>query len=369
MPKRTLVEMQQLCTRYLPHHISNYRGLREHLLELGETVPPDLRPDMYGEGELVQSFEADIAALLGKESAVFMPTGTMAQQILLRIIADRTNNRSVVFHPTCHLELHEQKAYQRLHNLQAILVGDAENLLKPEDVFTVKEAFSTLLLELPQREIGGQLPSWEDLQRLTLWARDKGIHTHMDGARLWQCTPFYQRELAEIVVPFDTVYVSFYKILGAIAGAALCGPEDLMQEARLWRHRHGGKLFALYPMILSAQLGLKKHLPQISTYVAKAQSIAASLCELPGITVNPNPLQINMMHLYLEGTQVDLENAAQIIAEEDQVFMFHTLRPTRLAGVQKLEVTVGDAALELSDDEIQALFEKLIHLSHVHRTG
>lgn len=369
MPKRTLVEMQQLCSRYLPHHTSNYRGLREHLLELAEMISPDLRPDMYGEGELVQTFEAEIAALLGKESVVFMPTGTMAQQILLRIIADRTNKQSVVFHPTCHLELHEQKAYRRLHNLQAILVGDAENLLKPEDVFAVKESFSSVLLELPQREIGGQLPSWEDLQRLTLWAQDKGIHTHMDGARLWQCTPFYQRDLAEISAPFDSVYVSFYKILGGIAGAALCGPEDLIQEARLWRHRHGGKLFAMYPMILSAQLGLKKHLPKIPMYVAKAQSMAASLCELPGITVNPNPPQINMMHLYLEGTQVDLENAAQIIAEEDQVFLFHTLRPTRLAGVQKLEVTVGDAALELSDDEIQALFEKLIHLGHTHKVG
>jgi threonine aldolase len=92
----------------------------------------------------VQSFEAEMAALLGKENVVFMPTGTMTQQILLRIIADRTNKPSVVFHPTCHLELHEQKAYQRLHNLQAILVGDAENLLKPEDVFAVKEPFSLL---------------------------------------------------------------------------------------------------------------------------------------------------------------------------------------------------------------------------------
>ena len=91
MPKRTLLEMQQLCTRFLPHHTSNYRGMRDHLLELVEQVPPDLRPDMYGESELVQSFEADIAANLGKESAVFMPTGTMTQQILLRIVADRRN--------------------------------------------------------------------------------------------------------------------------------------------------------------------------------------------------------------------------------------------------------------------------------------
>ena len=191
----------------------------------------------------------------------------------------------------------------------------------------------------------------------------------MDGARLWQCTPFYQRNLAEIAGLFDTVYVSFYKILGGLSGAALCGSKDLMDEARLWRHRHGGKLFQVYPMILSAQLGMKQHLRKIPTYVAKTQSVAAKLCELPGIMVNPNPPHINMMHLYLEGAQVDLENAAQTIAEEDQVFLFHTLRPTRLTGVQKLEVTIGDAALELTDDEIQALFEKLIHLGHTHKAG
>ena len=363
MPNRSMRERQAVCERYLIHNKSGYLNARNILQTLADTMPADVYPDQYGENEYVTQFEDSIAGLLGKESAVFMPSGTMTQQLMLRIIADRQGNRKVAYHPTCHLELHEQKAYQHLHDLQAILIGRADLLLKPSDVFTIKEPFASLLLELPQREIGGQLPPWEELQEISQWTHEHGVHLHMDGARFWQCGPFYGRSLAEIAALFDTVYVSFYKILGGIAGAALCGPRELMEEARLWRHRQGGKLFGFYPLVASAQIGLKQHLPLIPAYVEKARSIAARLETIPGIRVTPNPPHINMMHLYLDGENEALMNAYERIIDEDKVYMFNGLQPTRIPGMQKVELTIGDAALEISDDEIQGLFEKLMRYS------
>ena len=94
---------------------------------------------------------------------------------------------------------------------------------------------------MPQREIGGQLPSWSDLEAQVAWARDRGVAVHMDGARLWESGPFYERSYAEIAALFDSVYVSFYKGIGAIAGAALSGPAPFIGEARLWQRRSGGR--------------------------------------------------------------------------------------------------------------------------------
>src|SRR5262249_27327174 len=159
--------------------------------------------------------------LLGKEAAVFMPSGTMCQQIAMRIWCDRRGSSRIAFHPTCHLELHEQQGYRLLHGLHGICVGSPFHLLTLDGLRRIPERLGAILLELPQREIGGQLPTWEELNAISVWARERAIPLHMDGARLWESQPFYGRSYAEIAALFDSVYVSFYKSLGGIAGSIL----------------------------------------------------------------------------------------------------------------------------------------------------
>src|SRR5690349_12947069 len=93
-----------------------------------------IHDERYGGGELPERLEARVAALLGKEAAVWMPSGTMAQQIALRIHAERTGRRAVAFHPYCHLDTHEERGYEALHGLRAALLGSRERLISPEDV-------------------------------------------------------------------------------------------------------------------------------------------------------------------------------------------------------------------------------------------
>jgi threonine aldolase len=134
----------------------------------------------------------------------------MAQQIALRIWADRRHTPVLAFHPTCHLEIHEHKGYAFLHGLQARLVGEATRVLTLEDLCATPGPIAALLLKIPQREIGGQLPDWSHLVAQAEWAHERGIALHMDGARLWESAPFYARTYAEICDLFDSVYVSFY---------------------------------------------------------------------------------------------------------------------------------------------------------------
>src|SRR5579884_1559766 len=360
-------QVYKACTRFLTQHYP--RTPQQVLRELAETTDPDIEVDRYGQGEIINRFEAEVAALLGKEAAVFMPSGTMCQQIALRIWCERRGTSTVVFHPTSHLEIHEQKAYERLHGLHAILAGSPDRLLTLKDLSAIAEPVGALLLELPQREIGGQLPTWEELNEVIDWALQRHIPTHLDGARLWETQPFYRREYAEIAGLFDTVYVSFYKILGGIAGSMLAGPADVIAEARVWQRRHGGNLIHLYPYVLSAQKGLREKLGRMEVYCAKAKEIAALLAGFPQIEIVPNPPHTNMMHVFLRGEQEKLLAAALEIAKETRVRLFQWLTPAVLPAYQKFELTVGDATLDLPNEEIESLFRMLFEKANRLRDG
>jgi threonine aldolase len=287
----------------------------------------------------------------------------MAQPIALRIWAERKGTRTIAFHPTCHLELHEQKAYQLLHGLHGKLVGDANRLLALDDLEAIHEPVAALLLELPQREIGGRLPDWEDLGAQTAWARERGLAVHMDGARLWEAGPFYERPYEEIAALFDTVYVSFYKGLGGLGGAALAGPRDLVGEARIWQRRHGGNLVTLMPYVVSAELGLDEELPRMPEYLAKARTLAAALAGLTDVEIVPDPPQTPMMHVLLRGDRERLIDAALDVAEERGVYVFGGLASTTSPRWHRFELPVGAGTLEIADDEARALLAEVLERS------
>jgi threonine aldolase len=351
-------EAFRACDRFLFGHGVQRPG--DVLADLAQEAGPDEEADRYGEGTLINDFEHDVATILGKEEALFLPSGTMAQQIALRIWAERGHTSAVAFHPTCHLEIHEQKGYALLHGLQGRLVGERTRLLSLDDLRAMPEPLAALLLELPQREIGGELPSWSDLEAQVDWARERGTRVHMDGARLWESGPFYGRPYAEIAGLFDSVYVSFYKGIGAIAGAALAGPGDFVAEARLWQRRHGGNLVQLYPLVLSARRNLRRRRNAFAAYHARALSVARLLTSIPGISVKPDPPHTNMMHVYLQAPPEAVLEASVEIARTERVALFRRTLSTGVPGVAAFELSIGDAIEALSDDEIRTYFERIV---------
>ncbi len=336
------------------------RSAREQLAALAEATGEDEQPDLYGSGERIERFEQSIAGLLGKEAAVFMPTGVMAQQIALRIWCDRRASRTVAFHPTSHLELHEQKGYQLLHGLHGRRVGDPNRLITLADLEALREPVAALLLELPQREIGGLLPEWDDLAAQAAWAREHGVALHLDGARLWESGPFYGRPYAEIAGLFDSVYVSFYKGLGALAGAALAGDAELVAEARIWQRRHGGTVVTLHPYVASAELALAERLDRMPAYLDHARALAAALAAVEGLEVVPDPPQTPLFHVLLRGDGERLADAALSVAEERKVFLFAGTRSTPSPSWQRHELNVGDSSLLLEPGEVAELYAEIL---------
>jgi threonine aldolase len=337
----------------------NWHGNRTAADLLAE-IPTDAEVDRYGSGGAVEALEDELRDVLGKPAVAFMPGGTMAQQIALRIHADRRGVSTVAFHPTCHLELHEDKAYERLHGLTGLTIGDPRSLITVEDLRGVHERLAAVLFELPQREIGGRLPGWTDLEEQVGVVRTAGAAVHLDGARIWECTPHYGRSPADIAALFDTVYVSFYKGLGGLAGAALAGPEDVIAESRLWRRRHGGTLYVLWPSAASGLAGLRKRLPLMKTYYERARAIADELRDLAHVEVVPDPPQTPMMHLHLRVDEKQFIFNAVRIAEEQGIFTWPGTTPTDSPSIRGVELTVGDATLGFAPGEIAQIVEQLV---------
>ncbi len=327
--------------------------------DLLATIPADTAVDRYGAGGVVAELEEEVAGLLGKPAAVYLPSGTMAQQAALRVHAARTMRRTVLGHPECHLFRHEGGALERLHGLVPRPVGDRNRLLVRADLDAVAEPPAALVVELPQRDLGGQLPPWEDVVEQTAWAHDVHSVAHLDGARLWEAAAGYDMPPSDVAAPFDTVYVSFYKGIGALSGCCLAGPPDVVAEVREWRHRLGGALFGLWPGAASALTSLRRRLPLMPDYLQRAREVADCVRRLPGVRVVPDPPQTPMLHLLLTTTPERFLAAARALAEEG-LWTWPRSVPTGDPAVQRVELPVGDATMALSVDEVRDVVARFV---------
>ncbi|MGQ4277267.1 threonine aldolase family protein [Pseudidiomarina sp. E22-M8] len=285
----------------------------------------------------------------GKPAALFLPSGTLAQPLALKIHCDQRNRTSIGLHPTSHLVLHEQGGYQKLWGLNTRLLGDTQKVLSFADLKVQDpDHLAALVLELPMREIGGQLPAWDDLEAQVNWARQHTIAVHIDGARLWHCPAYYQRSLAEISALADSVYVSLYKDIGGIAGAVLAGEADFIAEAKIWSRRAGGNLISFYPYILAAEQGLEDNLESITEAVTYAQKLGPLLASIPGVTVNPATPQAALFHLHIDAERQALNETIDAYAEQHEVVVLSKPRAIDEHGKSICEISVGRSTMEHS---------------------
>lgn len=356
------IRLKLACKKFVPGHLPLKSG-EEFALIADWCQANDYAADVYGAGDLINSFESKVADLLGFEAACFMPSGTMAQQIALKVYAGKSKNQNFAIHPTSHLELHEQHAYAHLCNLKSVIVGDKNRPLKAPDIENSKTAFSTVITELPARELGGQLPAWKELEAFKKTAKKRGVFLHMDGARLWETGAFYRKSYRKICEDFDSVYVSFYKGVGALTGAMLLGGANFIEESRVWLRRFGGNLFSLHPFVASAARRFDFALKQMPRYSERTKEVHAVLKNIEGISFCPNPPQVNMFHLYFDAPAEKLTEARNKIAEQNKIWAANSFQTTRLENLSSTEIYVGEGLLQIDDDELGKTFLKLMRLA------
>ncbi|GGO04731.1 threonine aldolase family protein [Saccharibacillus kuerlensis] len=322
------------------------------LLDALQNVDGSTPSDMYGRGETISKFERKLADMLGKETAVFFPSGTMAQQIALRIWSDRGSSKTVAYHPLCHLEIHEQDGLRELHHLEPVLLANKERLITLEDVKNMPENTACLLLELPQREIGGELPDYAELEAISVYCREKGIALHMDGARLFEILPYYGKTAEEVCALFDSVYISFYKGVGGIAGAMLVGDADLAEQAKIWKRRHGGDLISLYPYILSSEYYLDLRLPKMAQYYEEAKELADLYNGCSCIRTRPEVPVSNMFHLHIDVPKETAETTIASVQADTGIALVSYLQETGETSCTT-EISIGDLYREVPKEKLR----------------
>jgi threonine aldolase len=327
----------------------------ELLADLGD----DVVADNYGDGGVVADLETTVADLLGFPAAVFLPSGTMAQAATLRVHADQRKSRTVLWHPMCHLATHEGDAYSRVHALTGRSVGQRHRLLTRADLDEVAEPPAAVLWELPQRDIGGQLPDWDELTDQVERVRGRGAAVHLDGARLWEASAGYGRPPGEIAQLFDTAYVSFYKGIGALPGCCVVGSRETVDQVREWRQRLGGSLYAMWPAAASALTRLPERLAEMPARLEHARAIATALADVGGVRVVPDPPQTPMMHLLFGVSEERYKANARRLADDDGIWVWPTPMPTDDPDVVRCELSVGRATCRLDPAEIAKILQAL----------
>lgn len=318
----------------------------EALAALAESAAAyDLTWDRYGEHGPVEQLEAELTELFGIEAAAFFPSGTMAQQCVLRTWCDRAGTLRVALPDLAHLLVHEAGGPALLHGFRFEHLTTGRRTPDVEALAAIPGRLAAVMVELPLRDAGCVLPTWDELAELSAATRARGAAFHIDGARLWESQPFYDRPYAEIATLADTTYVSFYKGLGGIAGAALVGPADVLAEARLWRKRMGGTLFHATAEAVSALVALRGVLPRFADHLAWARALAAALPG-HGITPNPDPPHIPTFEVFAAGDADEVNERLIVLMEREKLVLSGPWRaagePGRVTAELMCSVSAGD---------------------------
>ncbi len=339
-------DLRAQCPRWLSSH-----GPASPAAVLGalqQTAAADLAPDYYGVGGAVQALEAETGKLLGKSAASFVIKGMIAQTGLLRMVTE-VKHGAVVVPKLGHMAVDEAEAIRHLLNAEVIELGDQHGF-SADDLAALDRPIAVCVVELPLRRAAYRLMPFSELQRISDWCRANSVHLHIDGARLWEAAASYGLSLAEISALADTVYVSFYKGLGALAGAVLAGDHDLMNRYAVWKKRFGGDLHTAYPFAISALDGLEQRLPKMPGYLARARQLAAAFAA-QGFEIVPAVPDVNAFQVILPGDPATLAEANRTYARQTGIWLFNAFLPAEKPGFVRTEVVIGDAAEQYGDEE------------------
>jgi threonine aldolase len=228
---------------------ADYARLLAHLAE-----ESGIEADEFSCDGVVAQLEQRMAAILGKETAVFLPSGTLANNLALRLLAQR--GRRVLVQRESHIYNDTGDGAQELIGLTLIpLAPGRASFTLEEAVAEVERAeagrvlapVGVISVESPVRRVAGEVFDFTEMQRIAGFARERGIGLHLDGARLFLASPYTGIAPETYAALFDTVYVSLYKYFNAAGGAVLAGPRELLENLYHQRRMFGGSLRQAWP--------------------------------------------------------------------------------------------------------------------------
>lgn len=256
--------------------------------------------DVFGEDPTVRRLEEQIAAIVGMETAVFVPSGTMGNQLGVRIHCQPGDE--FLCEAGCHIYNSEQGAYAQFfsiapHPISApnydLTVDLLEDNRRADDVHAA--ASRLVCLENTHNRGGGRVLDYGEVERIGRWAKERGLARHLDGARLFNAVVASGIAADKWCQHFDTVSVCFSKGLGAPIGSALCGPRELIERARRVRKPLGGGWRQAGILAAGALYALDNHVDRLAEDHANAKTIADAVTAAPGLVLEPARVDTNIV--------------------------------------------------------------------------
>lgn len=294
--------------------------------------------DVFGEDPTVRRLEERVASLLGKEAALFVSSGTMANQ--LAILAQTKRGDEIIVSDGAHCAWYESGAAAALAGVQPVSIGTGGLFTSSEIEAAIKPAFdwyprtSLVAFENTHNRGGGRVWPQQQLEQAASFARSRGLAVHLDGARIWNASVASKVEPSEIAAPFDTVSVCFSKGLGAPIGSALCSTRDRMVAARKLRKMLGGGMRQVGVIAAGALYALEHHRERLQRDHDNARRIASVMANVPEAKVDLANIETNMVMIDLPTLAAEAVAAA---AERCGVLV-SVFGPHRLRAVTHLDV-------------------------------
>ena len=260
--------------------------------------------DQFGEDPTVNELQAQVATLLGKEGALWMPSGTMANQVALRVLTRPGDD--VIVSRESHMVWHETGAGAANAGVQFTEIG-TRGVFTAQDFLAARKPKAHHLLppttvvaiENTHNRSGGIVFPMDDAAQISAAARQSGVATYLDGARLWNAAVASGRSLAELAAPFDVVSVALSKGLGAPGGSLLAGTTDVLQRAVRERRMLGGAMRQAGILAAGGLFALAHHMTRLAEDHANATRIATRLGACPRIVLDLSTVQTNIIVFHL----------------------------------------------------------------------
>ncbi len=315
--------------------------------------------DVLGDDPTVNELEATVAEVLGKEAAVYMPSGTMTNQVALRIHTEPGDE--IILESQAHIYFYEAGAPAALSGLMCKLIEGQQGIFTATDLQAALRPWNVhyprtklVCLENTHNRGGGSIFPLAEIQRIEQVCRDHNLRLHLDGARFWNACVATGLSAADYAAPFDTVSVCFSKGLGAPVGSALVGSHELMQRARRFRKMFGGGMRQAGMVAAGALYAMRHHRDRLADDHANAQRLAQGLQSIDGLAVVETvPTNLVYFHTPEEMPAVLLAEHLQSLGVGVLPTAAHTLR-----AVTNLMVSEADI-----DEAVQRIGEAMATLT------
>ncbi len=287
----------------VPHTPETYSTLLASLAAGGKVAVDD-----YSRGGIVEELENRMAALLGKEAAVWLPTGTLANHLAVRLLAG--GKRRVLVQAESHLYNDCGDCAQVLSGLNMIplapghatfTLDDVERAARDAAEGRVVTPIGAIQIETPVRRRSGERFEFAQIEKIAAWAREHNVGMHLDGARLFLESAYARRPVKQYTALFDTVYVSMYKYFNAASGAVLAGPKELLTGLYHTRRMFGGGMPHVWPYAAVALHYLDGFERRFQSAVETGETVISTLGKDANFELQRVPNGTNIFRMRLTG--------------------------------------------------------------------